>query len=128
MVGDAQITVEGNVGGDVDVRFLPSGKPVASFSVAYTPSRWNKEASKYEDKGTTIWFKVSAWGKRGENAAEIIRKGDRVTVSGSLSQSSWTSKDGEQRSSLEIDASVVGVVPRAGKTASNGGDDDPWNK
>lgn len=124
MAGEATINVTGNVGADPEVRFLPSGKAVCSFSLANTPSRYNKDDNAWVDQ-ETVWFRVSQWDKRGEATAEAVRKGDRVVVQGTLTQSTYTKKDGSEGSSLEIQANVVGLVPKPGKQAA-AQEADPW--
>lgn len=127
MSNEAVVTVEGNVGGDPEIRFLPDGKAVASFSVANTPSRFNKQTDEWVD-GETIWFRVSVFGKKAETVTETIRKGMRVTVFGLLTVSRYTKKDGGAAESLEIAANSIGIVPKAvssGKAQQDGS--DPWS-
>jgi single-strand DNA-binding protein len=124
MAGEAIISVTGNVGADPEVRFLPSGKAVCSFSLANTPARYNKEDNAWVDQ-ETVWFRIAQFDKRGEATAEAVRKGDRVAVHGKLTQSTYTKKDGSQGSSLEINADSVGIVPRASKAVAKD-EADPW--
>jgi single-strand DNA-binding protein len=70
------ITIAGNIGRDAEVRRTQSGDAVTSWSVA-VEDRTQKEKS-------TIWFKCTLWGKRGETLAQYLTKGGRVAVSGEL--------------------------------------------
>ena len=93
----------GNVGRDPEVRHIPSGQQVASFSVA-TTERWNKDGQQQEK---TEWHPVVAWGKLAELVAQYVKKGSRVYVEGKLSTKSWDDKDGSKRYKTEIIAQQV---------------------
>ena len=71
------ITIAGNIGKDAETRRTQSGDAVTSFSIA-VEDRIPKEKS-------TIWFRCSLWGKRGESLAQYLTKGSKVAVSGELS-------------------------------------------
>lgn len=103
-------TIIGNVAGEVVVR-ESSGKKVASFSVAVTDSRFNRETGKWEDDDT-IWVRASVWGPWADLVAESARKGDRIMVHGRLKTSRWTDQSGNQREGLEISADDVGLSVR----------------
>ncbi len=100
------ITIQGNVGADPELRFTASGDGVASFSVAVT-ERIRNDAGDWED-GDTTWYRVTAWRKLGENVAESIRQGDRVIVTGRLKADNWEDRDGNARTSLDVQANDVG--------------------
>lgn len=70
------VSIAGNIGRDAEVRRTQSGDAVTSWSVA-VEDRTQKEKS-------TIWFKCTLWGKRGETLAQYLTKGGRVAVSGEL--------------------------------------------
>lgn len=99
------ISILGNLTRDPELRFTPNGTPVASFGIAVN--------RRVQDKKTGEWindvdfFNVIAWFKLAENCAESLTKGDRVLVTGRLSQRSWEDKDGQKKSVVEIIASVV---------------------
>ncbi len=104
-IGVNNITVVGNLTRDPELRFTPNGTPVVSFAVAV-----NK---RFQDKNSGEWlnsadfFNVVAWFKLAENCAESLGKGDRVLISGKLSQENWDDKDGQKRTSYRIVANVV---------------------
>ena len=124
----AQITVSGNVGSDVEIKFFDGRNGsfgVARFSLAYTPREKNK-AGEWVD-GETVWFSVSVVGKQAETIADQISKGQRVLVSGAFKQSSYTAKDGTQKQGLEIKAdSVTLELTTAKKKAVNNDNDFGW--
>ena len=103
--GVNNITVLGNITRDPELRFTPSGTAVANFGLAVNRNVQNKNSGEWETQ--VDFFNVTAWYKLAENCAESLSKGDRVLVSGRLSQDSWESKDGQKRSTVKIIANVV---------------------
>lgn len=108
MAGEPQICVIGNVAGEPDLRFSPGGVPVLNFTVASTPRSKEKGTDKWVD-GETLWVRVTAFRSDAENAAESLVKGSRVLVWGRLSQESWTTKEGEKRTTLKLVAEEIGA-------------------
>lgn len=99
------ITILGNITRDPELRFTPSGTAVVSFGLAVNRSIQNKKSGEWQTE--VDFFNVTAWYKLAENCAESLSKGDRVLVSGRLSQDSWEDKGGQKRSTVKIIASVV---------------------
>ncbi len=99
-------TLVGNLTADPTVRFTHNGTAVSNFTVASTPRRFDKEAGAWAD-GETLFMKCTVFGKQAENMTEQLRKGARVVVTGSLTQSNYTDKDGNARSSIELDVDEV---------------------
>ena len=110
----SDVTVVGNVG-EPSLKFTNSGKPVLEFSLAENHSKKNQQGG-WDEDGTT-WRRVSIWDKKAEALGEVLKKGDRVIVTGSERIREWESKDGGKGQSLELTAREIGIVPRA----SNGG-------
>ena len=100
-----RLQIMGHVGGDCEIRYLPSGDPVANFSVAYT-ERW-KDKGSGEAKERTTWFQVNAWGKLAEIAGEYVRKGNPVMVEGVPYVESWESREGGKRFTLKVRADRI---------------------
>lgn len=108
MAGETVITIKGNLGSDVDLRFTPSGKAAANFTVASTPRTFNRQTNEWVD-GETLWMRCTAWGDMAENAAETLAKGMRVIVEGRLVSRSWDDKEtGQRRTALEMQVDDVG--------------------
>lgn len=107
MINETRVTVVGNVGQDPELRFTPAGAAVATFSVAVTPRRLDRNTNKWVD-GEATWYRVNAWRALGENIAETIRKGHRVIVVGNLAARNWKNDKGETGVSWEITAEAVG--------------------
>ena len=82
-------------------RRTTSGAAVCSFGIAWTPRRRNPNGE-WED-GDTSFFNCSAWRDLGENIAASINKGNRVVVTGSVRSRDWEDRDGNKRTSIEID-------------------------
>ena len=93
------ITVAGTLGKDAEVKYLPNGDAIANFSVADSQGR---------DK-PTIWWNCGLYGKRAESLSQYLTKGQAVTVTGSVSEREWTSKDGEKRKSMDVRVSDVAL-------------------
>ena len=107
MAGDTQITVVGNLISDPEMRFTQSGAAVANFTVASTPRSYNKQTQQWED-GEALFLRCSVWRQLAENVAESLSKGMRVIVQGNLKQRSYQTKEGEKRTSYELDVQEVG--------------------
>ncbi|MFE7782059.1 single-stranded DNA-binding protein [Streptomyces nigrescens] len=106
MAGETTITVIGNVVADPELRFTPSGAPVANFRIASTPRHFDRQTNEWRD-GDPLFLGVSAWRQLGENVAESIQRGTRVVVVGRLVQRQYEATDGGKRSSYEITADEV---------------------
>ena len=107
-----KITIVGNLGRDPEMRYMPDGTAVTSFSVATTYG-WTDRASGQPRKETT-WFRVNVWGRQAETANQYLSKGRKVLVEGRLQSDPetggpklWTRQDGTVGSSFEIRADTV---------------------
>ena len=105
--GDTPITVVGNIVADPELRFTPSGAPVANFRVASTPRYFNAQQQQWED-GEAMFLTCNAWRNMAENVAETLTKGMRVIVNGRLKARSFQTRDGDNRTVFEIDVDEVG--------------------
>ncbi|KUM71539.1 single-stranded DNA-binding protein [Streptomyces sp. NPDC047880] len=115
MAGETVITFTGNVVADPELRFTPSGAPVANFRVANTPRTFQRDTNEWKD-GDPVFLSVSVWRQQAENVAESIKRGDRVIIVGRLTQRQYE-KDGERRSSYEIQADEVAPSLRSATAA-----------
>ena len=105
----------GNLTAKPELRTTTSGKDVASFTVA---------VNGYGDK--VDYFRVSAFGKLAENCARYLDKGRKVSVSGSVSVNSYTSRDGTAKASLELLASSVEFLSSPAKDEPKASDPATW--
>ena len=107
MAGDTVITVIGNLTGDPELRFTPSGAAVANFTVASTPRAFDRQSNEWKD-GETLFMRCSVWRDAAENVAESLGRGTRVIVSGRLKSRSYETKEGEKRTVVEMEVDEVG--------------------
>jgi single-strand DNA-binding protein len=89
----------GNLGADPEMRYTQSGTAVCNFRVAVNSSKKNAQGE-YEE--VTEWFRCVTWEKQAENANEFLRQGSKVYVEGPLQSRPYTDKDGNERTSTEI--------------------------
>lgn len=101
------ITITGNVVADAEVKFLPSGVAIASFTVADTPRIKDKATGEWKD-GTTLFLRCNLWREAAENVAETITKGMRVVVTGHLKAREFESRDGGEKKMIELEVDEVG--------------------
>lgn len=107
MANETVLTIVGNLTAAPELRFTNSGVPVASFTVASTPRSFDKQAGEWKD-GEALFMRCSAWRDMAENVAESLTKGARVIVQGRLQQRSYTDKEGNQRTALDLQVDEVG--------------------
>lgn len=125
MAGDTVITVIGNLTGDPELRFTPSGAAVANFTVASTPRQFDRQSNEWKD-GETLFMRCSVWRDAAENVAESLQRGTRVIVSGRLKSRSYETKEGEKRTVIEMEVDEVGpslryATAKVNKTQRSGG-------
>ncbi|MEU7140850.1 single-stranded DNA-binding protein [Nocardia sp. NPDC046473] len=101
-----QMTVAGNLVADPEIRATPNGNVVTHFTVASTPRQLNQKTGQWQD-GQTSFMRCQVWRDQAENVAESLHKGDRVVVSGTLSQRSWTDENQQKHSVWELQAEDV---------------------
>jgi single-strand DNA-binding protein len=102
-----KLAIIGSLGRDPELRSTPNGIPVCTFSVGVTRRKSGEEPQ-------TDWFRVTAWRQLGENCARYLAKGKKVFVSGPVSVTTYTAKDGTTRASLEVTAEDVEFLSAAG--------------
>jgi single-strand DNA-binding protein len=111
-----KIIIVGYLGRDPELRYTPQGTAVCNLSVATTEKRRNAGG---ETEEHTIWFRVSAWGRQAEVAAEYLAKGRQVYVEGRLRLEEYTDREGNPRTSAEVNASDIHFLGQRGD-ATNG--------
>jgi single-strand DNA-binding protein len=93
-----QVTILGNTGRDVELRYTPNGTAVANFSVASNSVRNTPQGQKKK----TDWYNITAWGKQAETLAKYLNKGSSILVRGKLDLSAWETRDGEPRVNADV--------------------------
>lgn len=111
MAGETVITVVGNLTADPELRFTPNGAAVANFTVASTPRTFDRQTNEWKD-GEALFLRCSVWREAAENVAESLTKGMRVIVQGRLKARSYDDRDGNRRTSWELDVDEVGPALR----------------
>jgi single-strand DNA-binding protein len=125
MAGDTTLTIIGNLTGDPELRFTPSGAAVANFTVASTPRQFDRQSNDWKD-GETLFMRCSVWRDAAENVAESLQRGSRVLVTGRLKSRSYETKEGEKRTVVELEVDEVGpslryASAKVTKTSRGGG-------
>ncbi len=93
-----KVTLIGHLGKDPELRYTPSGVPVATFSIA-TNEKWKDKDGNQQEK--TEWHRIVAWRRSAEIASEYLSKGRQVYIEGKLQTRSWE-QDGVKRYMTEI--------------------------
>jgi single-strand DNA-binding protein len=128
VAGDTLITVIGNLTGDPELRYTPSGAAVANFTIASTPRAFDRASGDWKD-GDTLFMRCSLWREAAENAAESLVKGMRVIAQGRLVQRNFETREGEKRTVIELQVEEMGPslryasakVTRTGRSGQGGG-------
>ena len=107
MANDTTITVIGNLTADPELRFTQSGVAVANFTIASTPRTFDKQRNEWVD-GEALFLRSTIWRDAAENVAESLEKGSRVIAQGRLVQRSFTDREGNNRTSIELDVDEIG--------------------
>lgn len=137
-MGLPQVTIEGRLTADPELRFVPSGAAVTNFRVATSERRFNKQSNEWED-GRSCFLDVTVWREQAENVVESLHKGDEVVVVGRLYDDEFTNREGVTVQTKKIDADVVSVGLRktvaqarrtqrqqGGQPQGGQGQADPW--
>ncbi|ROR76104.1 single-strand binding protein [Plantibacter flavus] len=107
MAGETVITVVGNLTADPELRFTQNGLAVANFTIASTPRNFDRAANEWKD-GEALFLRASVWREFAEHVAGSLTKGSRVIATGRLKQRSYETKEGEKRTSMEIEVDEIG--------------------
>lgn len=101
------ITVRGFLGGDVRLVTTDRGLPIATFRLASTPRRFDRERQTWVD-GETNWYSVACFRSLAQNVRATLGKGDPVVVTGRLKIRRWENEHGQRGTAVDIDADGVG--------------------
>ena len=115
--GVNKVIIVGNLGGDPETRYMPSGSAVTNFTVATNESWKDKQTG--EQKERTEWHKVAMFNRLAEIAAEYLRKGSQVYIEGKLRTRKWQGQDGQDRYTTEIIADEMQML--GGRGGAGGG-------
>ncbi|WP_110588147.1 single-stranded DNA-binding protein [Microbacterium suaedae] len=107
MAGETVITVVGNLTADPELRYTQSGVPVANFTIASTPRTFDRQSNEWKD-GEALFLRASVWRDFAEHVAGSMTKGMRVIAQGNLRQRNYETREGEKRTSIELDVQEIG--------------------
>jgi len=113
MAGLNKIILIGNLGRDVEMRFTPSGKPVADFSLAVS-----------EKKGETEWFNITVWNKTAELCNQYLMKGSTVCLEGRINLQQWEDDKGKHSKSVVTANHVVFLSKTTSSHEESSGEGD----
>jgi single-strand DNA-binding protein len=111
------VVLLGNLTRDPEVRYTPSGTPVATLGLAVN----NRVKQGDEWKDDPCFIDVVVFGKQAESCGEYLSKGQPVLIEGRLRYRSWEGQDGQKRSKHEVTAFRVQFMPKTGRGPGGGG-------
>ena len=111
MANETVITVVGNLTASPELRFTPNGAAVVNFTVASTPRTFDRQSNQWVD-GEALFLRCSVWRESAENVADSLDKGMRVIVQGRLKARTYDDRDGNKRTSWEMDVDEIGPALR----------------
>lgn len=115
MVSVNRVILIGNLGRDPDLRYTPSGQPVAKFPIA-TSERWKDRDGQPQQR--TDWHNIVAWGRQAEVCKEYLKKGSPVYIEGRIQSRSYEDKDGNRKYITEIIANRMQMLGKKGEEPS----------
>src|SRR5579863_4555471 len=102
-----RVILVGRLGKDPETRYTSGGQAVCHFSMATDESYKDKTG---ERQKRTEWHRITVWGKQAEIAQQYLKKGAQIYLEGSIRTSEWTDKEGQKKTSYEINASTFRML------------------
>jgi len=122
---DATVTIVGNLVADPELRFTSNGAAVANLTIASTPRTYDRQSGEWKD-GDALFLRGTVWKEAAENVADNLTKGQRVIAIGKLKQRSFEDREGNKRSTIELEIDEIGASPKKSSPAGwdNSSDND----
>jgi single-strand DNA-binding protein len=128
VTGETIIAVVGNTTADAELRYTQNGLAVAGFTIASTPRTFDRASGEWKD-GDALFLRCTAWRELGEHVAASLKKGSRVIATGRLKQRTYQDREGQSRTSIELEVDEIGPslryataeVTRTARGADGGG-------
>ncbi|MBN2383148.1 single-stranded DNA-binding protein [bacterium] len=98
-----RVTLVGNLVRDPELKYIPSGTPICTFSIAV--NRKYKQGEEWKE--STCFIDIETWGRQAETAGEYLKKGRMVLIDGRIEQDRWETQDGSKRSKHKIVANQI---------------------
>jgi single-strand DNA-binding protein len=109
-----KVILIGRLGADPEIRYTPSGAEVATFRIA-TSEAWTNKSGEKEER--TEWHRIVAWRGLAKVCGEFLNKGKLVYIEGRLRTRSWEDRDGNKRTTTEIEATDMKMLGGVGHYA-----------
>jgi single-strand DNA-binding protein len=110
-----KVMIIGHLGRDPEMRYTPSGRPVATFTVATTRSWHTASGERHEE---TEWFNVVAWGSLAEICSQHLSRGQQAYVEGRLQTRRWEDTEGKKHFATELVAKEIIILGERRETVS----------
>jgi single-strand DNA-binding protein len=107
MAGETVVTVVGNLTANPELRYTQGGLAVANFTIASTPKNFDRQAGEWKD-GEALFLRASVWREFAEHVAGSLTKGMRVIAQGRLRQRSYEDREGQKRTTIELEIDEIG--------------------
>ncbi|MCG8994233.1 single-stranded DNA-binding protein [Laribacter hongkongensis] len=111
-----KVILVGNLGRDPEVRYMPNGEAVCTFSIATTDSWKDKNGQKQE---RTEWHNIILYRRLAEIAGEYLKKGRPVYIEGRIQSRKYTGKDGVELTAFEILATELQMLGSREESGAN---------
>jgi single-strand DNA-binding protein len=116
-----KVILVGNLGRDPEIRYLPSGDPVANITIA-TSSKYKSKTGEMVEE--TEWHRVTFFGKLAEIVSQYLKKGRSVYVEGRIKTRKYTDKDGVEKYATDIIANEMQMLGSREGMGGPSGDDE----
>lgn len=122
-----KVILVGRLGRDPEVRYMPSGDPIATFSIA-TDEQWKDKNGERQTR--TEWHNITLFGKLGEISGQYLKKGSLVFIEGKIQSRKYTDKAGVERTAYNIVGNEMKMLGGRGDALENSAsfDDNGPNK
>jgi single-strand DNA-binding protein len=121
VAGFNKVILMGNLTRNPELRYTPSGTPVASFGLA--TSRRFKQGDELKEE--VCFVDIVVFGKQAEHCGQYLNKGNGAIIEGRLQQRRWETEDGQKRSKHEVVAQTVTFMPKRSESGAVGNPEAP---
>ena len=113
--GVNKVILIGNLGSDPEVKYTPSGVPVANVNLA-TNESWTDRNGERQER--TEWHRLVIWRKLAEIVGQYLRKGSKIYIEGRLETRSWDDQSGQKRYTTEVVVNDLQMLDGRGDAAA----------
>ncbi len=106
---------------DPVLRWTPKQQPVLDLRINATASQRDKSTGRWEDIGAPFWVSVAFWDQEAQHLEDVLNKGDRITVEGTLVLETYQRRDNTEGTRFTLRyPKLLGIVPRRSGTLYTG--------